>query len=218
MDMDIHERRFLTADDRTYLDEIELTLARVYSIPPERVGVTVRALGRELQRVRARGDQRPPDAHFPYGGAAQHAEILAALLVSPRPRSRLFLGLLALMGAAAGLLGMRVLLALAFRNFTPVRIGWLDILLAIVVVSVILRASRSVWLPAHLGPKNWLWMSLVLGITIGLSTTYLLRVLHVHGALFALPFWLATAIAATCGGLTWLLTWPGDDPISPTGD
>ncbi|MHB8645942.1 MAG: hypothetical protein ACYDAR_09170 [Thermomicrobiales bacterium] len=216
--MDIHERRFLTADDRAYLDDVELTLARVYRIPPERVGVAVRALGREIQRVRARGDQQPTGAHFPYGGAAAHAEILAAMLVTPRPRSGLFLGLLALMGAAAGLLGTRVLLALVFRNFTPIGIGWLDIVLAIVVVSVILGASRSARLPDHLGPINWLGISLLLGITIGFSATCLLHVLHVYGALFTLPFWLATAIAAACAGLTWLLTWPGDDLIAPTGD
>ncbi|MCA1669518.1 MAG: hypothetical protein LC793_19450, partial [Thermomicrobia bacterium] len=81
MSMDIHERRFLTREDRKYLDEIELTLSRVYGIPPERVALVVRAVGRELQRLRARGDREPPTVHFPYGGAAGHAEVLAALLV-----------------------------------------------------------------------------------------------------------------------------------------
>ncbi len=216
--MDLHERRFLTADDRAYLDEIELTLARVYRIPPERVGAVVRDLGHEMQHARMRGDRRPPGALLPYGGAARHAEMLAALLVAPRPPSRVFLGLLALMGAAAGLLGMRVLLALVFRDFAPVRIGWLDIVLAATVVGVILGAARSARLPTRLGPMNWLWMALALGVAIGLGATHLLRALHAQRTLVTLPLWLAAIIAAVCGALTWLLTWPGDDLIAPTGD
>ena len=152
--MEVHERRFLTANDRQYLDEVELTLARVYRIPPERAGTVARALGRDLQRMRARGDQTPPGVQFPYGGAAGHAEALAALIVAPQPPSLVFLGLLALMGAAAGLLGMRVLLALVFRDFAPVHIGWLDIALAGVVVGVILGAAQSAWLPKRLGRIN----------------------------------------------------------------
>lgn len=214
--MDIHERRFLTVADRAYLDEIELTLARVYGIPPERGAIVVREIGRELRRARAQGDQRPITAHFPYGGAAGHAEVLALLLAPPRPPSRFFLGLLALMGAAAGLLGMRVILALLFRNFAPVRIGWLDIALAVVVVSVILGAARSVWLPQRLGPMNWLWMSLTLGVVIGFGATALLRALHVQRTFLTLPLWLAAIIAVICGALTWLLTWPGDALITPT--
>jgi hypothetical protein len=216
--MDLHERRFLMADDRAYLDEIELTLARVYHIPPERIAVVVRELGHEIQHARMRGDRRPPGLLLPYGGAAKQSEILAALLTSPRPTSRLFLGLLALMGAAAGLFGMRVLLALVFRDFAPVRIGWLDVVLAAGVVGVILGAARSVRLPARLGPMNWLWVSLALGIVIGLGATALLRALHVQRTLITLPLWLAAIIAAACGALTWLLTWPGDDLLSPGGD
>ncbi len=211
--MDLHERRFLTTDDRKYLDDIELTLAHVYRIPPERIAMVVREIGGELRRARARGDQQPTGAHFPYGGAAGHAEAVAALLVTPRPSSPFFLGLLALMGAAAGLLGMRVLLALIFRNFAPVHIGWLDILLAAVVVGVILGAARSVRLPTRLGPMNWLGISLVLGIVVGLGATYLLRALHVQRTLVTLPLWLAAVIAAVCGALTWLLTWPGDEMV-----
>lgn len=209
--MDIHERRFLTADDRAYLDEIELTLARVYHIPPERIGVVVRALGREVQRERARGDQTPATIRYPYGGATGHAEVLAALLVAPRPPSRIFLAVLALMGAVAGLLGMRVLLALVFRNFSPVHLGWLDGVLAVIVVGVILGAARSAWLPDRLGRLNWLGISLALGIVIGLGATYTLRALHVQRSLVTLPLWVAVVIAAVCGALTWLLTWPGED-------
>jgi len=209
--MDLHERRFLTAADRTYLDEIEVTLARVYHIPPERVGVVVRALGREVQHARTQGDQTPTAGRYPYGGAAGHAEVLAALLVAPRPPSPIFLAALALMGAAAGLLGMRVLLALVFRNFAPVHLGWLDLLLAVVVVGVILGASRSARLPDRLGHINWLGVSLALGVAIGLGATWLLRALHVQRTLIVLPLWLAAALAAACGALTWLLTWPGDD-------
>src|SRR5690242_7575867 len=80
--MDLHERRFLMADDRAYLDEIELTLARVYHIPPERIAVVVRELGHEIQHARMRGDRRPPGLLLPYGGAAKQSEILAALLTS----------------------------------------------------------------------------------------------------------------------------------------
>jgi hypothetical protein len=216
--MDVHERRFLTAEDRKYLDDVELALARTYRIPPERVMTVVRELASALRHARSRGDQQPTSVHFPYGGAAAHAEALAALLISPRPPSRLFLGVLALMGAAAGLLGMRVLLAVIFRNFAPVRIGWLDILLSVVVVGVVLGATRSVRLPTHLGPLNWLWVSLVLGIIIGLGATHLLRALHAQRTLITLPLWVAAIIAAVCGALTWLLTWPGDDPTFPTGD
>ncbi len=216
--MEVHERRFLTTNDRQYLDDIELTLARVYRIPPERAGMVVRALGRDLQRMRARGDQTPPGIQFPYGGAAGHAEALAALIVAPRPPSPVFLGLLALMGAAAGLLGMRVLLALVFRDFAAVRIGWLDIALAVVVVGIILGAAQSAWLPKRLGRINWLSISLVLGIMIGLGATALLRALHVQRTLVSLPLWLVAVIAAVCGALTWLLTWPGDDLIYPASD
>lgn len=212
--MDLHERRFLTADDRTYLDEIELTLAHVYHLPPERIGLVVRALGREMQRERVQGDHTLVAVRYPYGGAAGHAEVLAALLITPRPPSRIFLSVLALMGAAAGLLGMRVFLALVFRNFTPVHIGWIDIVLAVIVVGVILVAARSVWLPERLGHINWLWISLALGIVIGLGATYVLRILHVQRTLVTLPLWLAGVIAAVCGALTWLLTWPGDDLLN----
>ncbi len=216
--MDVHERRFLTTNDRQYLDDVELTLARVYRIPPERAGTVVRALGRDLQRMRARGDQTPPGVQFPYGGAVGHAEALAALIVAPIPPSPVFPGLLVLMSAGSGLLGMRVLLALLFRDFAPVRIGWLDIALAVVVVGVILGAAQSAWLPKRLGRINWLSLSLVLGITIGLGATALLRVLDVHRTLLTLPLWLAAVIAAVCGALTWLLTWPGDDLICPASD
>jgi len=216
--MDVHERRFLTTDDRQYLDNVELTLTRVYRLPPERAGAIVRTLGRDLQRLRARGDQTPPGVQYPYGGPAGHAEALAALIIAPQPPSPVFLGLLALMGAAAGLLGMRVLLALASRDFAPVRVGWLDLMLAVVVVGVILGAAQSAWLPKRLGRINWLAISLVVGIVIGLGATALLRALHAQRTLVSLPLWLAAAIAALCGALTWLLTWPGDDLISSTSD
>jgi len=216
--MDVHERRFLTTDDRQYLDNVELTLTRVYRLPPERAGAIVRTLGRDLQRLRARGDQTPPGVQYPYGGPAGHAEALAALIIAPQPPSPVFLGLLALMGAAAGLLGMRVLLALAFRDFSPVRVGWLDLMLAVVVVGVILGAAQSAWLPKRLGRINWLAISLVFGMVIGLGATALLRALHAQRTLVSLPLWLAAAIAALCGALTWLLTWPGDDLISSTSD
>lgn len=215
--MDIHERRFLTADDRAYLDEVELTLAHAYGIPPERAAMAIREIGRELRRARAQGDRRPIIAHFPYGGVAGHAEALAVLLAPPRPSSGAFLCVLALMGAVAGLLGMRVVLALVFRDFAPVRIGWLDSTLAVIVVGVILGAARSAWLPQRLGPNHWLSVSLALGMMIGLGATVLLRALHAQRTLFTLPLWLAAIIAAVCGVLTWLLTWPGDDVIAPTG-
>lgn len=216
--MDVHERRFLTADDRRYLDDVELALTRTYRIPPERAAMIVRELSGALRRARTRGDRQSANVHFSYGGAAAHAEALAALLLSPRPPSRVFLGVLALMGTAAGLLGMRVLLAVVFRNFAPVRIGWLDVLLGAVVVSAILCASRSVRLPTHLGPLNWLGASLALGVIFGLGATYLLRALHLQRTLITLPLWVAAVIAAVCGALTWLLTWPGDDAMFPTGE
>jgi hypothetical protein len=216
--MDIHERRFLTADDRAYLDEIELTLARAYDIPRERAAAVVREIGREVRRARAQGDRQPITAHFPYGGAAAHAEALAVLLAPPRPPSGIFFGVLALMGAVAGLLGMRVVLALVFRDFAPVRIGWLDVTLAAAVVGVVLGGMRSARLPQSVGPAHWLWVSLALGMVIGLGATALLRTLHVQRTLLILPLWLAALIAAACGAMTWLLTWPGDDVIAPPGD
>jgi hypothetical protein len=82
---------------------------------------------------------------------------------------------------------------------------------------VILGAARSVWLPRHLGPIPWLWASLALGMVIGLGATALLRMLHAERTLLTLPLWLAAIIAAFCGALTWLLTWPSDEVIAPPG-
>ena len=141
--MDLHERRFLTASDRAYLEEIELALVRVHGVPAERAGEAVRQVAREIQRHRTQGDRTPADALFACGGAGGHAEVIAALLVAPRAPKRVSLALLALLAAVAGLLGMRVVLALAFRRLEPVQIGWVDTTLAIVVVAVILGASRA---------------------------------------------------------------------------
>jgi len=211
--MELHERRFLTAADMAYLEEVEVALVRVHRVSPERANRAIRAVARELQQARTLGDGAVPTALLPYGGAAAHAEVLAALLVTPRAPTRISLAMLALLAAVAGLLGMRVVLALVFRRFEPMRIGWIDVTLAIVVVGVILGAARSIWLPDRLGRINWFWVSLVLGVSLGIGATALLRAADVHRTVVTLPLWLAAAIAAVCGALTWLLTWPDDQNI-----
>lgn len=216
--MDLHERRFLTANDLAYLEEIELALVRVHGIPAERASEAVRQIAREVQRHRTRGDRTPAAPLFQCGGAAGHAEVIAALLVAPRAPKRSSLAFLALLAAAAGLLGMRVLLALIFRRLEPVRIGGVDLALAVVVVAVILGASRSRWLPGRLGRIPWLVASLILGVALGLGATALLRALDVQRTIVTLPLWLAAALAVVCGTLTWLLTWPDDQPVYRGGE
>lgn len=211
--MELHERRFLTADDMAYLEEVEVALVRVHHVAPERANRAVRMVGRELQHARARGEGGTPSALLPFGGASAHAEVLAALLVPPHAPTRVSLAALALLAAVAGLLGMRVVLALIFRRFEPVRIGWIDVTLAVVVVGVILGAARSLWLPGRLARINWFWVSLLLGLALGIGATALLRAINVHWTVVTLPLWLAAVIAAVCGALTWLLTWPDDQTV-----
>ncbi|MGI8857942.1 MAG: hypothetical protein ACR2JW_19565 [Thermomicrobiales bacterium] len=215
--MDLHERRFLTARDLAYLEEIELTLVRVHGITAERAGGAVRQVARELQRARTLGNRTPPGTLFACDSARAHAEVIAALLVAPRGPNRISLALLALLAAVAGLLGMRVMLALVFRRLEPVRIGWVEITLAIVVVLVILGVARSRWLPGRLGRINWFGAALGLGIALGLGATTLLRALNVQRTIVTLPLWLAAALAAGCGALTWLFTWPDDQQIDRGG-
>lgn len=211
--MELHERRFLTADDMAYLEEVEVALVRMHRLSPERANRAVRVVARELQYARTQGERGAPRALLPYGGASAHAEVLAALLVPPRAPTRISLALLALLAAVAGLLGMRVVLALVFRRFEPVRIGWIDVTLAVVVVGVILGAARSLRLPGRLARINWFWVSLALGLALGIGATALLRAVDVHRTVVTLPLWLAAVVAAICGALTWLLTWPDDQSI-----
>jgi hypothetical protein len=212
-ELDVHERRFLTTSDLAYLEEIELALVRVHGVPAERAGEALRPVARELQRHRTRGDRTAAAPLLAYGGAAGHAEVIAALLIAPRAPKRSSLALLALLAAVAGLLGMRVVLALAFRRSAPVRIGWVDLTLVIAVVAVILGAARSRQSPDRFGRIPWLGVSLVLGVALGLSATALLRALDVRRTIVTLPLWLAAALAVACGMLTWLLTWPDDQPV-----
>ena len=216
--MDVHERRFLTTSDLAYLEQIEVALVRVHGVSLERAGDAVRQVARELQRHRTRGEEEPAASLFAYGGAGAHAEVIAAMLVAPRGPRRASLAILAFLAAVAGLLGMRVVLALAFRRPEPLQIGWIDVTLAIVVVSVILGASRSRRLPDQLGRTNWFVVALVLGVVLGLGATALLRTLDVRRTIITLPLWLAAAIAVVCGVFTWLLTWPDDPPVYREGD
>lgn len=216
--LDLHERRFLTADDLAYLEAIELALVRLHGISAERAGGAVRPVAREIQRARTLGKRTPAAALFAQRGASIHAEALAALLVAPRTHGRASLGALALLAAIAGLLGMRVLLAVVFRRFAPIQIGWVDVTLALVVVMVILGATRSQRLPDRLGRSNWMWLSLALGIALGLGATALLRTLDIHRTVLTLPLWLAAVLAAACGSLTWLLTWPDDQTVYAGAD
>jgi hypothetical protein len=216
--VELHERRFLTARDLAYLEEIEVALVRVHGIPAARAGEAMRELARELQRHRVRGDRTPAAPLFACGGATEHAEMIAALLVRPDAPKRASLALLALLAAVAGLLGMRVVLALVFRRLEPVRIGGVDLTLAIVVVAVILGASRSRWLPGRLGRIPWLAASLILGVAIGAGATALLRIFDVRRTIVTLPLWLAASLALICGALTWLLTWPDDQQVYRGGE
>lgn len=211
--MELYERRFLTAADLRYLEDIELSLVRMHGIAPERVAPIIRPIVADLQRERIAGSAVAAALIFAYVSPTEHAEALAALLIQPRAPSGLSLASLALMAAVAGLLGMRVVLAFAFRRFDDVRIGLIDVTLAVVVVGVILLTARSLWLPARLGRKNWIWVSLVLGIALGIGATIFLRALHVQHTLLTMPLWLAGVVAAVCGGLTWLFTWPDDQRL-----
>jgi hypothetical protein len=140
------------------------------------------------------------------------------LLVAPREPKHASLALLALLAAVAGLLGMRVVLALVFRRLEPVRIGGVDLTLAVVVVTVILGAARSRWLAGRLDRIPWLAASLILGVALGLGATALLRALDVQRSIVTLPIWLAAALALICGALTWLLTWPEDQAVYRGGE
>lgn len=210
MHLELHERRFLTADDLAYLESVEVALVRTHGIPVERASAAVRQVARVLQRTRVGGEGLPAAALFGQHDARGHAEAIAAMLLAPRARSPWSLALLALLAAIAGLLGMRVVLALIFRRFEPVRIGWVDVTLAAAVVAVILGAERSRRLPGALGRGNWMAASLVLGVAIGLGVTVLLRRLDAHRTLATLPLWAAALLAIVAAALTWLFTWPDD--------
>jgi hypothetical protein len=208
--MDVHERRFLTADDRAYLDAVEVALMRVHGIPPGRAAGAIRRAAAALNRQRMAGGRGAPASLFVHGGPQAHAEALAALLTQPRGPTRLSLAALALLAAAAGLLGMRVVLGVVFRQFGPVRIGWTDVTLAVCIVGGILVAARWTRLWRWIGVRAWTWLAPVAGIGIGIGVVFLLRALHASGTLVTLPFWGAAAIAAACGALAWLFTWPED--------
>ncbi len=211
--MDLHERRFLTAHDRAYLEEIELILSHVEGVTSERLLAAVRSVARELQRARTQDEHAVATTIFPYGGARAHAEVLAALIVTPRAPSRFSLVALALLAAVAGLLGMRVVLTLLFQRFEPVRIGWMDVTLALGAVVMILLATGSRWLPARLRAVNWFWLSLALGLVIGLGAARVLRSIELRRTIVTLPLWGAAILAVACGALTWLLTWPDDQNV-----
>jgi hypothetical protein len=208
--MDAHERRFLTADDRAYLDAVEVALVRVHGIPSGQAAGAIRGAAAELNRQRMVGARGAPASFFVHGGAAEHAEALAALLTQPRGPARGSLAALALLAALAGLLGMRVVLGVAFRRFDPVRIGWTDVTLAVCIVGAILVAARWTRPWRALGVQAWAWIAPVGGIALGIGAVVVLRALHARGTLLTMPFWLAAAVAAVCGALAWLFTWPED--------
>jgi len=208
--MDAHERRFLTADDRAYLDAVEVALVRVHGIPPGRAAGAIRGAAGTLNRRRMAGEHGAPASFFVHGGPQAHAEAIAALLTQPRGPTRWSLAGLALLAAVAGLLGMRVVLGVVFRQFDPVRIGWTDVTLAICIVGGILIAARWTRLWGWIGVRAWAWLAPIAGIGIGIGVVFLLRALHARGTLVTLPFWGAAAIAAACGALAWLFTWPED--------
>lgn len=211
--MDAHERRFLTAADRAYLDAVEVALVRVHGIPSGRAASAIRGAAIELNRQRMVGARDAPASFFVHGGAAEHAEAIAALMMQPRGPARGSLAALALLAALAGLLGMRVVLGVIFRRFDPVRIGWTDVTLAICIVGGILIAARWSRLWRALSVRAWAWIASVGGVALGIGAVVLLRVLHAQGTLLTMPFWLAAAIAAACGALAWLFTWPEDRDV-----
>ncbi len=208
--MDLHERRFLTTTDRAYLEDIEVALVRVHGVAPERAARAVRPLVVAVRRQRAAGSQTPTTSFFGYGSAGVHAEALAALLVAPRASGTVSLVLLGLLAAVAGLLGIRVALGLAFRRFEPVRLGTVDLSLAVLVVIVILAIARSSALLASPKRGTWIALSLILGAALGVGATFFLRVATIERTLVTIPWWLAAVIALLSGAVTWLLTWPDD--------
>ncbi len=213
--MDAHERRFISTEDRAYLDEIEVALVRAHGIGQERAGSVVQEIAAELNRRRMVGTRGASAALFPFGGAAGHAEALAALMTPPRGPARWSLAALAFLAAVAGLLGMRIVLGVVFRRFEPVRIGWTDATLAAFIVGAILLAARVNRRWARLGGRAWVWIAPVAGIAIGLAAVVLLRAVNAQRIFVTIPFWGAAAIAAACAALAWLLTWPGDREIIP---
>jgi hypothetical protein len=211
--VDLHERRFLTADDRAYLDAVEIALVRVHGIPAGRAADEIRGVARELNRQRMVGADGAPASLFIHGGPEAHAEALAALLTQPRGPTRWSLASLALLAAVAGLLGMRVVLGVVLRQFGPVRIGWTDVTLAACIVGGVLVAARWTRLWRWIGVRAWAWVAPVAGIVLGIGAVFLVRTLHARGTFVTLPFWGAAAIAIVCGALAWLFTWPEDrDP------
>lgn len=210
--MDAHERRFTTADDRAYLDALEVALVRVHGIGADRAGGVVREVAAEMNRRRMAGARGASASLFPFGGAAGHAEALAALMTPPRGPARWSLAALAFLAAVAGLLGMRVALGVALRRFEPVRIGWTDVTLAAFIVGAILVAARTRRV-TRLGARAWVWIAPLAGITIGLAAAFVLRAVNVQRTFVTIPFWAAAAVAAACAALAWLLTWPDDRDI-----
>jgi len=210
MRVDLHERRFLTTTDRAYLEDIEVALVRVHGVAPERATRAVRPLVVAVRRQRATGSQTPTTAFFGYGSAGAHAEALAALLVAPRASGTASLALLGLLAAVAGLLGIRAALGLAFRRFEPVRVGTIDLSLAVLVVIVILAIARFSALLVPTKRGNWIAISLILGVALGLGATFSLRIAAIERTLVTIPWWLAAVIALLSGAVTWLLTWPDD--------
>lgn len=213
--MDAHERRFITAEDRAYLDALEVALVRVHGVGAERAGNVVREIAAEINRRRLMGTRGATAALFPFGGAAGHAEALAALLTPPRGPARWSFAALAFLAAVAGLLGTRVLLGVLLRRFEPVRIGWTDATLAVFIIAAMLVTARMRRV-MRLGARAWLWIAPVAGVAIGLGSATLLRALNAQRTLLTIPFWGAAALAAACAALAWLLTWPDDRDLLST--
>ena len=90
--------------------------------------------------------------------------------------------------------------------------------LALGAVFIILLATGPRWLPARLRAVNWFWLSLALGLVIGLGAARVLRSVEWRTTIITLPLWGAAIIAVACGALTWLLTWPDDQNIYRAGE
>ncbi len=215
--MDEHDKPFLTRADRAYLDMLFLALEKTDGISPDRAAAAMREVATGLHRHRMRGDIAPAERVYAYGGVAAHAEMIAALLVvPPRRRWRGAMALLALLAAAAGILGVRVIFGVVFRRIEPVGIDGFQLVLVGLIAGVVYLLTMWDSANTRLQRGGWFGVALPLGALSGIALVRVLRPLHLDHILIALPFWVAAMLVVVFVALLWLFTLPDDrDVFSP---